>query len=48
MITTSKLLRTQQIMGTKVEDEDPTDLLPKVGAEKTTRRLLRGYQLEAF
>ena len=34
-------------MGTKVEEEDPTDLLPKVGDEKSTRKRLRGYQLEA-
>ena len=27
-------------MGTKVEEEDPTDLLPKVAAEKMTRRPL--------
>ena len=27
-------------MGTKVEEEDPIDLLPKFGAEKSTRRLL--------
>ena len=33
-------------MRTKVEEEDPTDLLPKVAAEKMTRRLLRGCQLE--
>jgi hypothetical protein len=33
-------------MGTKVEEEDPIDLLPKFGAEKSTRRLLRGCQLE--
>ena len=35
-------------MRTKVEKKDPIDLLPKVGAEKSTRRLLRGYQLEVF
>ena len=44
----SKLLRSQQPMGTKVEEEDPIDLLPKFGAEKSTRRLLRGCQLEVF
>ena len=33
-------------METKVEEDDPTDLLPKIGAEKMTRRLSRGYQLE--
>ena len=42
----SKLLRSQQPMGTKVEEEDPSDLLPKVVAEKMIRRLLRGCQLE--
>ena len=44
----SKLLRSQQPMGTKVEEEDPSDLLPKVVAEKMIRRLLRGCQLEVF
>ena len=34
-------------MGTKVDKEDPTDLLPKVTAEKMTWRLLRGCQLKA-
>ena len=48
MITASKLLRIHGPMGTKVEEEDPTDWLPKVGAEKITRRLLRGSQLEVF
>ena len=42
----SKLLGSQQPMRTKVEEEDPTDLLPKFTAEKMTRRLLRGCQLE--
>ena len=32
----------------KVEEKDPSDLLPKVAAEKMTRRLLRGCQLEVF
>ena len=32
-------------MGTKVDKENPTDLLPKVTAEKMTWRLLRGCQL---
>ena len=40
MITASKLLRIHEPMGTKVEEEDPTDLLPNVAAEKMTRRLL--------
>ena len=31
-----KLHRIQQTMGTKVDKEDPTDLLPKVTAEKMT------------
>ena len=46
LITASKLLRIHGLMGTKVEEEDPTDLLPKVAAEEMTRRLLRGCQLE--
>ena len=33
-------------MGTKVEEEDPSDLLPKIGAEKMTRSLLRGCQFD--
>ena len=35
-------------MGTKVEEEDPTDLLPKVTTEKMTWRLLRGCQLDLY
>ena len=31
---------------TKVEEEDPADLEPKIGAEKMTRRLCRGYQFD--
>ena len=33
-------------MEIKVEEEDPTDLLPKIEAEKMTRSLLRGYRLD--
>ena len=35
-------------MGTKVDKEDPSDLLPKVAAEIITWRLLRGGQLDLF
>ena len=35
-------------MGTKVDKEDPTDLLPKVTAEKMTWRLLRDCQLDLY
>ena len=35
----------QKTMETKVEEEDPSDLLPKAVAEKMIRRLLRGCQL---
>ena len=42
----SKLLGSQQPMGTKVEEEDPTDLLPKIGADEMTRRLNRVFQLD--
>ena len=34
------------ILQTKVEEDDPTDLLPKFGAEKMTRKLSRGCQLD--
>ena len=39
LTTTSKLLRSQQIIRKKVEEKKPADLLPKAGAEKSTRRL---------
>ena len=35
-------------MGTKVEEEDPSDLLPKISAEKMTRKLSRGYQFDLY
>ena len=35
-------------MGMKVEEEDPSDLLPKIGAEKMTRRLSRGCQFDLY
>ena len=44
----SKLQRIQQTMETKVDKEDPTDLLPKVTAEKMTQSLLRGCQLDLY
>ena len=43
-----KLLGSQQPMGTKVEEEDPSVLLPRIGAEKMTRSLLRGCQFDLF
>ena len=46
LIATTKLLRTYQTMGIKVEEEDPTDLLPKISAEKMTRRLSTGSQFD--
>ena len=36
----------QLTRGIKVEEEDPTDLLPKIGAENMTRRFSRGCQLD--
>ena len=41
-------MKPQQTLGTEVEEEDTTDLLLKVGAKKSTRRLLRGCQLGAI
>ena len=35
-------------MGIKVEEEDATDLLPKVTPEKLAWRLLRGGQLDLY
>ena len=42
LIATTKLLRIQKTMRTKDEEENPTDLLPKDGAEKMIRMLSRG------
>ena len=36
----------KDLMRTKVEEEDPTDLPTKIGAEKMTRRLSRGCQFD--
>ena len=35
-------------METKVEEEDQTDLLPKIGAEKMTKRLSRDCPFDLY